>query len=154
MTGARVEFEVQDETVLAVFERLLARIDDPAPALAQIGEYGVQSTRDRIVSQNADPLAAWAPLSDAYRQSETKRRHHPDEILILYADLVSTLASQADSEHVGWGSNRVYAAAQQFGRDEIGLPPRPFLGLTPLDRDKVLTIMEDWLGAAWGAGKV
>ena len=150
MTGVRIEIEVQDATVVSVFEQLLARIDDPRPALAQIGEYGIKSTRERIESQNADPIAAWAPLSKAYLQSSTKRRHHPDSILILYGDLVSTLAAQTDSEHVAWGSNRIYAAAQQLGREEINLPGRPFLGLTERDRTAVLTIMRDWLAGDWG----
>ncbi|MDE2472475.1 MAG: phage virion morphogenesis protein [Bradyrhizobium sp.] len=149
MTGVTIEIEVQDEAVLAVFERLLSRVTDPSPALAEIGEYGVMSTRARIEEQNNDdPIEIWDALSTRYRQSKVKQAHHPDDILILYGELVSTLAWQADSASVGWGSNRVYAAAQQFGREEINLPARPFLGLTDRDTYAVLSIMERWLAAA------
>lgn len=152
MTGVTIEIEVQDEEVLSVFERLLARVDDPAPALAQIGEYGVRSTRIRIEDQNAyDPVEIWDSLSPRYRQSKMKQAHHPDDILILYGDMVGTLAKQADSEQVAWGSGREYAAAQQLGREDINLPARPFLGLSAIDRDQVLAIMASWLGGAWGA---
>ena len=146
----RIEIEVQDETVLAVFERLLERVTDPATALAEIGEYGMKSTYARISGQNDDPIEIWESLSPAYRRSKVKQAHHPDDILILYGDMVGTIAWQGDSAQVGWGSSRVYAAAQQFGREEINLPARPFLGLTDRDRYAVLAIMEKWLAGAWG----
>lgn len=149
MSGVRVEIDVEDEEVTRVFERLLGALDDPGPALAQIGEYGVQSTRERIEGQNfEDPLWPWELLTPAYLVSKRKREHHPDSILILYGELVSTLAYQAQAAEVGWGSGRAYAAAQQFGREEINLPARPFLGLTERDTTEVLAIMQRFLAAA------
>lgn len=146
MAGARIEIEIQDEEVTALLQRLIARVANPKPALAQIGEYGVVSTRERIVSQNTDPVAAWEPLSPQYLASRRKQRSKGAEtVLVLHGHLVGTLAWDADEQAVAWGSNRIYAAAQQFGRPEIGLPARPFLGLTETDKQLVTEIMHRWL---------
>jgi len=149
MAGARIELQYVDAGVQDELKRLLARLEDPQPALAEIGQYGVESTRERIESQNADnPIAAWEPLTERYLKSKRKREHHPDEILVLYGFLVSTFAWQATKDTVEWGSNQVYAAAQQFGRPEINLPPRPFLGVTERDRTEILDILHAWLSDA------
>ena len=126
MAGAAIIIGIQDEQALAALQALLVRVTNLAPAFARIGEYGLQSSRERIESQNAgNPVGIWAPLSERYLKSPKKRAHHPGMILELYGDLVSTLAWQALGEKgVEWGSNRIYAAAQQFGRDEIVFPTR------------------------------
>ncbi len=149
MAGAHIELEVTDAEVTAVLGQLLARLDDPSPALAEIGEYGVESTRERIETQNAEnPLSSWEPHSEGYAKSRRKLAHHPGEMLILYGDLVGTFAWQADAAGVEWGSARVYAGAQQFGRPEINLPAREFLGDTAHDDEEILGIMYAWLSGA------
>lgn len=149
MPGARVVIEVADEEVLAVIQEFQARLKDPAPAFAEIGEYGVTTTRERIESQNAeDPIAFWEPLSMRYLKSKRKREHHPDETLVLYGFLLSTLVWQADTSMAEWGTPRIYGPAQQFGRPEINLPARPFLGVTERNRTAVLAIFRRWLAGA------
>lgn len=150
MAGTCIDIEIQDEAVVTLLKRLVARVADPQPALAEIGEYGMQSTRDRITSQNADdPIAAWAPLSESYLQSELKQGSRgADMIMVLHGHLAGTLAWQSGGSTVQWGSNRAYAAAQQFGRPEINLPARPWLGLTTRDIDAVTDILHRWLSVA------
>ena len=153
MAGARIDIEVQDEAVIALLQELLSRVANPQPALDDIGLYGVQSTRDRITIQNADdPIAAWEPLTERYLKSARKKSSKgADMVLVQHGFLTSTLAWQADDETVEWGSNRVYAAAQQFGREEINLPARPWLGLTTTDQDAVIDIFQKWLSLDSGS---
>ncbi len=147
MAGAAILINIQDEQALAALQALLARVTHLAPAFAKIGEYGLQSTRERIESQNTgNPVGIWAPLSERYLKSPKKRAHHPGMILELYGELVSTLAWQAlGEEGVEWGSNRIYAAAQQFGRPEINLPDRPFLGISELDQTEIGAILSTYI---------
>jgi len=150
VSGARIEIEYQDEAVLAMLRQLLDKLEDPQPAMAELAQYGVASTRERIESQNADdPIASWAPLTERYLASKRKRASRgADLVLVLHGHLADQLAWQADSRSAEWGSNRVYAAAQQFGRPEINLPARPFLGVTAADKQKILEIFQAWLSEA------
>lgn len=144
---AGVSIQVNDAEVLGALQRLSARLADMTPAFARIGEYGLASTRARIESQNAgNPIGIWLPLSERYRKSKRKLAHHPDMILELYGDLVSTLVWQPlGTTGVEWGSNRVYAAAQQFGRPEINLPGRPYLGASEADLTEIRAIIAGYI---------
>ncbi|WP_278385111.1 phage virion morphogenesis protein, partial [Alteromonas mediterranea] len=47
-----------------------------------------------------------------------------------------------------FGSNQEYAATHQFGREEDGIPARPFLGLTTgpwSDEDKIIELLQGHL---------
>ena len=42
------------------------------------------------------------------------------------------------------GTDSVYAATHQYGRDEANIPARPFLGLSSTDRREITAIIRDW----------
>lgn len=76
--------------------------------------------------------------------------------------LSSEISAQADRDSVEVGSPMVYAAVQQFGaaKGAFGknkrhspipwgdIPARPFLGLSEVDHDQVLTIVGEYLASA------
>lgn len=147
MTGTFVEISAEDKALPAELEQLLDRGTNLAPAFAEIGEYGVETTRARILSQNQDdPVGSWQALSARYAGSKRKLKSKgAGRTLILHGYLIGTLHWQSDNESVEWGSDRIYAAAQQFGRPDINLPDRPFLGITEHNRTDIHAILQRWL---------
>lgn len=110
-----------------------------ATLMPRFGEYLLRSAQDRFNSQEGPDGERWTAL----RHPERKKRN-ADKILTLRGFLRRSIRWQASSARsVEVGTNLVYAATHQFGRDEI--PARPFLGVSDADQKELLAITLDWL---------
>ncbi len=145
MAGARITIDIDDREVLAVLDQLLARLDDPTPALRDIGEALLNSHHRRFEEQVAPDGTPWAPLSPAY---QAKKKKNKDKILVLDGYLSGLLTYQVSSDGLELGTNRIYGATHQFGAPQRNIPARPFLGLSEDDRTEVLEILSDHLTRA------
>lgn len=146
MAGASITIDINDAPVLDVLGQLLRRANDLTPAFGDIAEYLYESTRSRIERGGPAPDGTpWAPLSPAYQRRKKKNQ---DKILILNGYLLGSIHPEYGPDFAIVGTNRIYAAAQQFGRPEIHLPARPFFGLSDDDEREVLDILSDYLLAA------
>lgn len=118
MTGTTITIAAPAlEPLLA---RLAAGAGATAPAMKNIGEALVKSTRERFVRQHGPGGVAWAPLSPAWRKTKAARGHDP-RILVQRGSL-SGLSPSALSVHyrttadaVEVGTNAPYGAIHQFG---------------------------------------
>ena len=58
-----IRVEIDDRAVLGALSELLRRVSNPRPALADIGEYLIASTRRRFAEGRAPDGPPWAPNS-------------------------------------------------------------------------------------------
>lgn len=142
MAGAALEITINDAEIQDYLKRLLAKLGNLQPFFQDVGEELLNSTRARFQSQTAPDGVPWAALSPRYAARKPRNK---DKILTLRGYLRGTLAKFADAESLRIGSPLVYAASHQFGRPEIHLPARPFLGLSDADRDALLDAIADYL---------
>ena len=70
-----------------------------------------------------------------------------DNTMGVNDDLRDTLNYQADPQALYFGTPLEYGAAHQFGRPEINLPERSYLGLSEADQQSVLETLEGYLTA-------
>lgn len=176
MSGAQVTITIDDAELKRALRRMLSDLANPASAMREIGEVVRNSSRARFKSETDPEGRAWVPNSDvtlmrylgersgsfkkktaAGGQSLTKtgiKRIAGKKILTNRGRLADTLAYQLQDggRAVAVGSNRVYAAMQQFGGTRAqwphlwgDIPARPFLGLSGADRDEIVTILRDHL---------
>lgn len=122
--------------------RLYQRTGDLSEPLADVGEGLQLSHRDRWDAQESPEGEPWAPLSEKYR---ARKPRHADEVLRLNDDLRDTLNYQAEPQTLYFGTPLEYGAAHQFGRPEINLPERPYLGLSDIDVGELRTAIERYL---------
>lgn len=127
----------------SILQGLYDKTGDLSEPLADIGEHLLLSHRDRWDAQESPDGAAWAPLSETY---QAKKQRHANEILRLNDDLRDTLNYQSEPLALYFGTPLEYGAAHQFGRDDINLPARPYLGLSDQDSEDVLSIISGYLG--------
>jgi phage gpG-like protein len=185
MSGAHVKIE--DAALKRELSALLQRLTRPAPALREIGEVIRNSTRQRFKTETAPDGTKWAQNSDitlmrylqersgSFRKKATAtggqgltskgaKRIGLKKILTNRGFLADTLAYQvgADGRSVAIGSNRVYAAMQQFGGTRAqwphlwgNIPARPFLpirngrvDLSPDTLEDILDVVRHHLSAA------
>lgn len=143
MAGASVQVEVDGGPVVEFLRRLGEQVDDLSPLMGQIGDYLIDSTRQRIDDQQAPDGTPWAPLSPAYK---ARKRKNADRILVLDNVLRGTLAYNAGPRALEFGTNRIYGATHQFGRDAI--PARPFLGISDADEGEILLLLREYVAEA------
>ncbi|MFV0678997.1 phage virion morphogenesis protein [Ottowia sp.] len=138
MAGTHFSIDTSGLEPLAARLRGLATMDTAA-LMPRIGEHLLASTRKRFSTETAPNGAPWAAL-----KHPSRKKHKKDKILTLRGFLRgSGLRYQPEKRSVAVGTNLIYGATHQFGRDNI--PARPFLGLSDADRAELLEITLDWL---------
>ena len=156
MAGARFDGTAAIEHLSG----LVDAINDPSPLLAELGEYGLRSTRARFKTQTAPDGTAWAALQPWYQK---EKRRNKNRILTLNGDLRGKMTWQPVGDRtVEIGSNLPYAAVHQFGATikpraakvlmfrghvakSVTIPARPYLGLSDEDRSEIVERTLEWL---------
>ena len=156
-----IRITIDDTGVRQGLARLLARGENLAPAMDEIGNMLVNSVLSRFQTRNGPDGKPWKPSIRALTEGGvtlTDRGHLRDSI---------THRTGPDSVEVG--TNLTYAAIHQFGgtikaktarglkfrigdrwstKQSVDIPARPFLGLDAGDRDEITEILRDHLAEA------
>lgn len=124
---------LDDKEVRAALTRLAQQLADPTPAMKEIGELLLASTKDRFKTSTAPDGTPWAANSaltlarylsktkgnykkDGDLSSKGKKRLAAKPPLIGQSKSLSTqFAVQASRDQVTLSTNVEYAAVQQFG---------------------------------------
>ena len=128
-------------------DKLQARIHglagmDTRTLMPRLGEYLQASTQERFATQTAPDGSAWDALAP---RTLERKKHNRDKVLTARGFLRRGIRYQVlDKSTVQVGTDSVYAATHQYGRDEANIPARPFLGLSSADRREITAIIRDW----------
>jgi|YelNatPaOPRAMG01_1025707.scaffolds.fasta_scaffold69290_2 phage virion morphogenesis protein len=145
---------------LSALDALAAHLGDLRPALQEVGEYLIDSTKRRFASGTAPDGSRWAPNSPVTlarygalfkgKGAAAGKRALIGETRRLSTEIQSLVSRDA----VTVGSALVYAGVQQFGaaRRSLGpkspwgdIPARPFLGLSAADQAAIVDIVTGYL---------
>lgn len=144
---SQVRITVDDRQVQAGLAQLARNAADLSPAMDAIGFAISQRVASTFDDQSAPNGAAWTPLSPVtLALRRRKRAAGGEQILRDTGALANSITHESSRNSVDVGTNRVYAAAQQFGnpanrifgKASAPIPARPFL---PTDG-----IPPDWQG--------
>ena len=112
MAGARIRIEIDDAQARAALDRLAKAGTDLTPAMKEIGETLINSTRQRFFDHEAPDGTPWAPLTETTRRRKTR---NVSLILTEEGTLRGGIAYQAGADSVLVGSPDVRAGTHQFG---------------------------------------
>lgn len=144
----RIQVEVDDAEIRRVLQRLIDAGINPRPALLEIGEELVDSTKKRFGSQSGPDGVPWKRNAPS-----TIKRKGRDQPLTGGGTLMDQIHPQlSGNDTLEVGSSLVYAAMQQFGgtKSEFphlwdDIPARPFIGISDADEDKIIDIFNQYL---------
>ena len=128
-------------------DKLQARIHglagmDTTTLMPRLGEYLQASTKKRFRTETAPDDSAWAALAP---RTLKRKKNNKGKVLTARGFLRRGIRYQVlDKSTVQVGTDSVYAATHQYGRDEANIPARPFLGLSSADRREITAIIRDW----------
>lgn len=109
--------------------RVLDRLSrlETSRLLEVLGSELESQTRRRIAAEKTDPDGVpWAGWSEAYAE----QRPPKGGLLELSGGLIDSIAYEVGQDAVTVGSNLVYALTHQEGNSELGVPARPYLGVS------------------------
>ena len=142
----------------AALDRALTHLEQAgrnlSPAFKDIGEALINSTRERFEEGKGPDGTRWAD-----NRPVTLARKKGAKPLVGETGLLATeIHYEADPRYMRVGSNKEYAAMQQFGgkKSEFhhlwgDIPARPFVGVSKADEEEILAIVLDHLQRAAGA---
>lgn len=150
--------------VAQAFAEASKHVESPA-LFSDIGEILLNNTRDRLTNGVDIYGNKFAPLTALTQSLKSKNK---DKVLIGEGDLFRELTYQLVNGGKGleFGSDRLYAAIQQFGgtikpkhakalafggvfAKQVTLPARAFVGFTTQDETDVLNMVADHLAGVF-----
>ncbi|MDD2723564.1 MAG: phage virion morphogenesis protein [Methylovulum sp.] len=136
--------EIDDAEILRVLRRLQDASSYLRPALLEIGEDLVESTKQRFETSTAPDGSDWL-LNSALSTLLYKAGDKP---LVDGGTLSHQINKDVTGDTLEVGSTMEYAAMQQFGgtKEEFpylwgDIPARPFLGVSQEDKDNILAVL-------------
>lgn len=140
-----VQVEWDDREVIKALQKLQAAAGDVSPALKEIGEVLLKSTKERFETGTSPDGSQWAD-----NEPSTIARKGRNKPLFDQGILMREIHYDPPSNNeLVFGSSMEYAAMQQFGgtKDEFpnlwgDIEARPFLGVSEEDDVEILNIVE------------
>lgn len=167
--------EIDDKTVLSALDRLRQAAVDPAPALREIGEKLVESTKQRFVSATAPDGSAWAEnsrvtilrylgkKSGSFKKNGSLSKKgsaavgSKKPLTGISRNLSQQIRYAVSGGTLLVGSIMEYAQMQQFGGSKSkfpnlwgDIPARPFLGISDSDARMVDQTITEYLQSVIG----
>lgn len=147
----RIQIEYDGADVTRMLQRLIDAGINPRPALKEIGEELVDSTKKRFETTTGPDGAPWK--RNAASTIKRKGRDRPLTGGGALMDQINYQLTGNDTLEVG--SPTKYAAMQQFGGAKSAfphlwgdIPARPFLGISGEDEDNIVDIFNRYLREA------
>jgi phage virion morphogenesis protein len=176
VSGAFIEFRIDDAEIKQLIEGLSYRLKSMRPAMNLVGEIVVESVQRNFEQRRSPKGDQWKPVSPDYAAWKGRKGYDPGNILILHNILMKSIHRKATETEVRVGTNIVYAAIHQFGgpikkatrptrstmrnaREHFAarvlsrptiMPARPYLGVRDDDWPKIRAAILNYLIAKSG----
>ena len=146
-----IQVDWDDSKVVSALQKLQAAVGDVSPALLEIGEVLLKSTKERFETGTGPDGSQWAD-----NKPSTIARKGRNKPLFDQGTLMREIHYQLfGNDELAIGSSMDYAAMQQFGgtKSEFpwlwgDIPARPFLGISDGDENEILAALERHLNGA------
>lgn len=159
---SRIEITHNSDEVLQALNRLVNRVEDPAPAMKRIAGVLEEATARAFATESGPATGvAWDPLSEVTLALRPYRQG--GDLLQDSGRLRSSIDTDYGRDFAQIGTNVVYGPTHHFGakQGEFGttsrggpipwgdIPARPFLGIGPEDERDILQIAAEHLAGAF-----
>jgi len=146
-----MKIEVDAKNALKGLNEINAKAKDLEPLMKKLAGFLGDVTEDAFQGEY-DPNngQGWAGLLPATIKARQRKGHWPGKILQDDGDLASSIVTDFGSDFAQIGTNKVYAAAHQFGIDEFSdrsgeLEARPFIGFSDQDAIEMEDMIAEFL---------
>lgn len=135
-----IDIKINDNGVVMRLRKMTDKFENINPVLENIKERLLFSVEQNFLEGGRYSAAGsimggsrrWAALSKVTKRLRAKRGHWPGQILVDNAFLKQSISVEISGDNVIAGTNKKYAAIQQFGGmagrgRKVKIPARPYL---------------------------
>ncbi|MBN3946463.1 MAG: phage virion morphogenesis protein [Nostoc sp. NMS7] len=133
-----------DQQISDRLSRILTQTGNLTPALQEIGEYMLYAIDQRFVTETDPQGKPWKPLT-AFTLREKQAKGRILKILQSTGLMRSRINYQVTGNQCIVGVNDEKARKHQLG---IGVPKREFIGVSAVDREQIINILDDYIRSA------
>jgi phage virion morphogenesis protein len=130
-----ITFKMPDQKKFDIIIERLEELKDTKPLMAHIAGLLRIAVRENF-KEEGRPVK-WAPLSAKYGAKKEAAYGKEKKILNLTGHMLQDIMEGFGKDYAQVSSDKVYAAAQNFGYAKRGIPARPFMTITDEDRDEI-----------------
>lgn len=118
-----IRIDVKDQSTTELLQQAQQKLGDLAPIMLNISEIMYDDVMENFEQQGRP---RWPALKESTIARRETKGYWPGKILQMRGELVASIQTKSDADSAIVGTNKEYAAAQQFGA-EITMPARPQL---------------------------
>ncbi len=135
-----IKITVNDREAKDLINKLKSRLEDMTSVMS-----GVSGTMLHAVEENfaREGRPKWPGLAESTKKQRARKGHWPGKILQMSGQLASSVMPRFDRSSATVGTNKSYAAIQQFGGvagkgHKAKIPARPFMALAEEDTEAIM----------------
>lgn len=139
---------IDDHEVRKLLQQLEATGKDMTPVMRKIAGIMSDAVEENFAKEGRPDR--WPPLALSTIKQREKQGHWPGQMLQRTGSLASSISSEYNATSATVGTNKIYAAIQQFGGmagrgGRVRIPARPFLALDEDDMKEIIEVIEEAL---------
>jgi len=146
-----MKIEVDATHALKGLSEISSKVNDMSTLMGNLAGFLADVTEDAFQGEyDPNNNDGWAGLLPVTVKARQRKGHWPGKILQDDGNLASSITTSHGNDYAQIGTNKVYAAAHQFGIDEFvdrsgELVARPYIGFSPDDASEMEDMIADFL---------
>ena len=143
-----IEIKVEDKEIQQLLKKLISKTENLRPLMKNIAGIMLDSVEENFEKEGRPKK--WQELSEVTIKQRKKKGYYPCTILTMRGELAASITSKYDDNSAIVGTNKAYAAIQQFGGNAgknkiVKIPARPFLMLGEKEKVEILEEVQNYV---------
>jgi len=143
-----IEIKINDKEIQQLLLKLISKTENLRPLMKNIAGIMHDSVEENFEKEGRPEK--WQELSEVTIKHRTKKGYYPGKILQMRGELAASINSKYDDNSAIVGTNKAYAAIQQFGGNagrnkKVEIPARPYLLLATNDEKQIINEIKNYL---------
>ena len=143
-----IEIKIDDKEIQQYLQKIIAKAENLSPLMKNIAGIMMDSVEENF--QKEGRPEKWKELSPVTIKQRAKKGYYPGKILQMRGELSASITSKYDDISAVVGTNKVYAAIQQFGgnagrKKQVEIPARPYLKLRESELNDINNSVQKYL---------
>ena len=143
-----IVIKIDDKEIQQILKKLISKTENLRPLMKNIAGIMHDSVEENFEKEGRPEK--WQELSEITINARKKKGYYPCTILTMRGELAASITSKYDDNSAVVGTNKRYAAIQQFGGNagrskKVEIPARPYLSLTANDEKQIINEIKNHL---------
>ncbi len=149
---------IDDREMKQLLRSLSRKMSNMRPLMSELGEIAISSIEKNfeVGGRYSSPESwrggsrKWKPLAAPTIKQRAKKGYWPGKILQRVGQLAASISKKVSRDSVSVGTNKIYAAIQQFGGKagrghKVTIPARPYIVIQDEDITEMKAAINNYL---------